>query len=277
MTKLNIKLQSKRGASIMLALLLFLVCILAGVAALTAASANMGRHSYMRETQQKYLAVSSAAKLIRKQLNGMEIRCDYKFEATSWKNPVSTDVSPKFTVDESDFTDGSNNPDYYLNGSPEFDPDVTIIKYFKEYLKKMNYYEFYQKVKNEPNGVPWKKHIEASDPVLTDLSTPIPLKVVCDEVKDSKGDAITVDVEIAIDYTQKSFTLTASYDDYSIAVDGSIEVEAGTPNDVIESEPYEETDLLTDEILFSGWFEKIKSSEQKTTVKFVINDAFARK
>ena len=62
------KLNSKRGVSVMLALLLFLICILSGTAALTAAGSNIGRYAYIRETQQQYLAVSSATRLIKDQL-----------------------------------------------------------------------------------------------------------------------------------------------------------------------------------------------------------------
>ena len=62
--KVKEKLNSKRGASVVLALFLLLVCTFAGTSALTAARANVGRYSTMRETQQDYLSVTSAAKLI---------------------------------------------------------------------------------------------------------------------------------------------------------------------------------------------------------------------
>lgn len=67
MQKIKAKLNSKRGVSLMLALLLFLLCALSGAAAITAAGSNIGRYSYMREYQQEYLTVSSAAKLLKAQ------------------------------------------------------------------------------------------------------------------------------------------------------------------------------------------------------------------
>ena len=76
------KLHSSAGASIVLALLLFLVCALAGAAAVTAASANVGRYTYQQDGQQAYLAVSSAARLIRDQLDGLEAQTCYEYNVT---------------------------------------------------------------------------------------------------------------------------------------------------------------------------------------------------
>ncbi len=67
MQKIKQKLNSKRGVSIVMALLLALVCLFAGAAALTAASANIGRYSHLRKDNQEYLSISSAAKLLSEQ------------------------------------------------------------------------------------------------------------------------------------------------------------------------------------------------------------------
>ncbi len=74
------KLKSDRGASIIIALLVLLVCATAGAAALTAAGANAGRYTHMRRDQQRYLAVSSAVKLVRSEL------ADRSFSATATLN-----------------------------------------------------------------------------------------------------------------------------------------------------------------------------------------------
>ena len=71
------KLKSDRGASIIVALLVLLVCVTAGAAALTAAGANAGRYTHMRRDQQRYLAVSSAVKVVRSELAG------HSFSATA--------------------------------------------------------------------------------------------------------------------------------------------------------------------------------------------------
>lgn len=78
MQKIKQKLNSKRGVSIVMALLLALVCLFAGAAALTAASANIGRYSHLREDNQEYLSISSAAKLLSEQFEqGSNISADY--------------------------------------------------------------------------------------------------------------------------------------------------------------------------------------------------------
>lgn len=74
------KLKSTRGASIIIALLVLLICITAGAAALTAAGANAGRYTHLRTDQQRYLAVSSAAKLVRGELAGQSFTATAELE-----------------------------------------------------------------------------------------------------------------------------------------------------------------------------------------------------
>ena len=86
--KVKEKLNSKRGASVVLALFLLLVCAFAGTSALTAARANVGRYSTMRETQQDYLSVTSAAKLIIADLQ----ENDEKVSGTFYSNGSADNV-----------------------------------------------------------------------------------------------------------------------------------------------------------------------------------------
>ena len=58
------KLKSSRGASLMMALLLFLVCAVVGSAVLTAGTAASGRMSKIAESDQRYYSVNSAANLL---------------------------------------------------------------------------------------------------------------------------------------------------------------------------------------------------------------------
>lgn len=58
------KLQSRRGASITYALLLFLVCAVIGSVVLTAGTVAAGRMSQVAEMDQRYYSVNSAARLI---------------------------------------------------------------------------------------------------------------------------------------------------------------------------------------------------------------------
>lgn len=66
------KLNSKQGATIVLALLFFLICAVIGGIVLASASANAGRLSHIRQEQQAYLNLGSAAKLIREEIAGTE-------------------------------------------------------------------------------------------------------------------------------------------------------------------------------------------------------------
>ena len=58
------KLKSSRGASLMMALLLFLVCAVIGSAVLVAGTAASGRMSKIAEMDRRYYAVNSAAGLL---------------------------------------------------------------------------------------------------------------------------------------------------------------------------------------------------------------------
>lgn len=66
------KLQSKSGASIIIALLFFLICSVIGGIVLVSANANAGRLSHTRQEQQAYLTASSAVRLVREELKGLQ-------------------------------------------------------------------------------------------------------------------------------------------------------------------------------------------------------------
>lgn len=95
MKKLKNRLVSRRGASLLFAMLVFLLCALAGTAALTAASANSGKYAHMREDQRKYLAVSSAVELMKDQLtNSRFIATLETTEVTTYREwPVVSSAS----------------------------------------------------------------------------------------------------------------------------------------------------------------------------------------
>lgn len=69
MNFLRAKLKSERGASILLAMVFFLLCLTVGGVVLTAATASAGRIASQRQTQQDYLTASSAAEALRDILN----------------------------------------------------------------------------------------------------------------------------------------------------------------------------------------------------------------
>ena len=67
------KLNSKRGASMILVLSLFLICVMVSSVILAAASAGVSRNAQRVEQQNSYLAISSASSLIIKELDSLGV------------------------------------------------------------------------------------------------------------------------------------------------------------------------------------------------------------
>lgn len=67
------KLKSKKGASVLFALLLFLICSVIGSVVLAAGTAASGRVSGLTESDRRYYAVTSAAELFRDALDGQTL------------------------------------------------------------------------------------------------------------------------------------------------------------------------------------------------------------
>lgn len=144
MKKLKSKLASRRGATLLFAMLVFLLCVLAGTAALTAAATNSGRYTHMANDQQKYLAVSSAVELVKNELTRFEYKVDLevkeKVEYSNWpieiksRTTTVTPVSGKFVLHDSTAPDpgapdpGATSPSFlfeslfseYLSGACEY-------------------------------------------------------------------------------------------------------------------------------------------------------------
>ncbi len=68
------KIRSESGASVVMALLLFLVCSVVGALVLTAATAAAGRSAKLAESDQRYYSVASAAELLSKEIDGCTVR-----------------------------------------------------------------------------------------------------------------------------------------------------------------------------------------------------------
>src|SRR5574344_1463921 len=77
MREIRKKLKSRSGASILLALLFLLIALSVGAIVLTSASANAGRIERNRQEQQNYLAVRSAALLLRDDLANASFTASY--------------------------------------------------------------------------------------------------------------------------------------------------------------------------------------------------------
>ena len=70
-------LRDERGASIVIALLFFLICAIIGSVVLTAASVNAKAVQTNRDLQQTEFTVGSAAQLVGAQFSAMALRVDY--------------------------------------------------------------------------------------------------------------------------------------------------------------------------------------------------------
>lgn len=106
------KLRSQAGASLLIALLYFLAAMTAGAVVLTAASTNAGRLARNRQEQQDYLAVASAAMLVKEDFRGTAFTAGYQ----------QTTVS---SVDE----EGNLQRDvYYSKTSPALSGEGELLK-----------------------------------------------------------------------------------------------------------------------------------------------------
>lgn len=83
------KLNSKRGVTLLLALLLFLVCALVGSVVLAAAYTSAGRYARSKDAQQSYLTVMSAARLVE------QCVADMSYEA-SYVKTVEETITPQY-------------------------------------------------------------------------------------------------------------------------------------------------------------------------------------
>ena len=77
MRPISRKLRSASGASMLLALLFLFFCLTVGAVVLTAASVSAGRTARDRASQQAYLAVESAAGLLREDLSALTFTGSY--------------------------------------------------------------------------------------------------------------------------------------------------------------------------------------------------------
>ena len=77
------KLQSNNGATILFALLVFLVCAVIGSVVLSAGTAASGRFSKTAESDRRYYAVESAARLLEGIYDGKTITISRKSENTN--------------------------------------------------------------------------------------------------------------------------------------------------------------------------------------------------
>lgn len=79
MKALENKLKSQRGASLLLALLFLLICVMVSGSILMAAASNSNKYHSNLEEHQTYLALSSAVSLLCDELSQAEYKGQYKY------------------------------------------------------------------------------------------------------------------------------------------------------------------------------------------------------
>lgn len=120
------KLRSERGASIILALLLFLVCAVVGSIVLTAATAAAGRMSQMVKMDQRYYSVTSAAELLRDQIDGVKVTLEGEEITTGGDNSTTTFQVSSVKIKKTDKT-----------GEKDIPKDATMFDFYKNQTSKV--------------------------------------------------------------------------------------------------------------------------------------------
>ena len=201
------KVRSTDGASLSIALLLFLVCAVVGSVVLAAATAASGRLAKMAEMDQRYYSVTSAAELLAEELNGqtvsvMQIKTVTKTTTQSYS--IKQDSSGKTTVEKGAKSEPPANETF----------ETEVNWYISDKPK--------EKVKVDP----------ASPSLLTDIA----LKMFYGDKEQNTSDAMNCSFKnsqmLDEDVSSKGFTLEPDsvtynslkvYGRYIIAADGSID------------------------------------------------------
>ena len=97
--QLKHKLQSQRGASLSMALMLFLVCTVVASIVIVAGSAVAGRLSQLRGMEKSYYNVTSAAKLLGEELKGdadhtLQVTVTRSKDGENWSTTINGKDGP---------------------------------------------------------------------------------------------------------------------------------------------------------------------------------------
>jgi len=101
MNAMKNKIKSQRGASITFALLLFLVCAVISGVVIVAATTAAGRMSQQDEMDERYYAVTAAAKRLNDIFDGTEVKVEYNITdgKLDFDNNIGTGILFKASKD----------------------------------------------------------------------------------------------------------------------------------------------------------------------------------
>lgn len=205
MRKIREKLKSQSGASILIALLFFLVCAMVGASVLMAAASNAGKSRSNREEEQKYLTLSSAMQLVcdeltaaeyTAQFNALEREPVYKVgEIDDYGDPVIDHFIYPYEQKQGNYTNG-------------FPREVLPLL---NALDGVSASQLNLPQKFEYNGDEY--HYKKGSLVMPERIFDLTLTVAEQSDKPGLSEPVTVTVELTENYR---FYLTASLGDYSM-------------------------------------------------------------
>ena len=185
-TALKRKLQSQRGASLLLALLFLALCSLVSATILMAAVSNAGKaRSNLRE-HQSYLALSSAVDLICDEIVRSEYQGRYHYEEEIIETPVEdpetgeetieTTIKYHFTQREGSCTHKGADTESQLTGLLKKDLDTLFARHIESTLDR----DEFAKWEVQSGGTfahTWKVHPQTGT-ALDEKEVEVQLKVV---------------------------------------------------------------------------------------------------
>ncbi len=153
------KLKQNSGATILMALMLFLACVTIAGVILGSAMTNLNKVKNQQEQLQVYESVSSAARLVRDRMNGLEFTASESVVISGCQNfampPQSSDFKPKRHAAVYGYTE----PAVSAGGS---DALTQLIQEGVEevYRSKLTYKDLPQ---FKPSFTQWEKSFEIDD------------------------------------------------------------------------------------------------------------------
>lgn len=195
MSRLKQKLKSQNGASILIALLFFLICVMVGSSILIASVSNAGKSRSNEEEHQIYLALSSAVKLVCDDIENSTYHGIYSYEEIV--HDIKDDEGNiTGTYTEKFFEQLTGNYTGKLGSILLSDLDAILAKQLETDLKKIS---------DDPNG-----HVKLKSTAIEDEHN-LTVKPDTDTYLDEKE--ITIKMEVKQSY---SIYLTATLDDYTV-------------------------------------------------------------
>ncbi len=190
-----------------MALLLLAACAAFGMSALSAARADAERYSYLTKYQREYLSVSSAARLLKEQLSGLEITAEYIYMPEYEFTPEEALEGGGLGFGE--IKDVSVSFSYSFGGLPQ-PQEGSVLRLISDGICEAAWERF---VKTELGGSGWLKAEEKYPASVGERSYEITVEVPDD------GAFAAVEGVITVREDRISVTLEAESGSYALGFD----------------------------------------------------------